>query len=57
MKKRRPFLPVIALGLMLTACGNPGKDTGTAPGSTGADTSQENPEAENLPASQEYVVE
>ena len=67
MKKSKVLLPVLTAGLILTACGGitEGRDTtsdslslgistsgSTASNSTASDTSQE---AENLPATQEYV--
>nr|WP_302020935.1 DUF1266 domain-containing protein [uncultured Acetatifactor sp.] len=55
MKKRRTLLPAIALGLMLTACGDFREAPGTAPGSDAGTNQQESPEAKELPASQEYV--
>lgn len=65
MKKRTLSLLAMAVGLMLTACGEPANVTGTTPGSAGESTApgsaaqdttqEESQEPENLPASQEYV--
>lgn len=56
MKKRGVLLLAVTIGLMLTACGNPGDATGIIPGNATGDTvHEESQETEKLPASQEYV--
>lgn len=52
MKKRGLLLLAVAVGLMLTACGDFWEATGITPGSTAGNEAQE---AEKLPASQEYI--